>query len=180
MKVILEKKYLFVIIFLSLSFISCNTIKSNLKDNSKELFATVTGDSYNIRIDTLIFKKRISENIFSSTSNITYDKIEVKKQFTIGEEKKVFYYIQLTNYNKNLKTTRWLEKINDKLYLNNSEKGDDAFELLYASCQGINNCTPNVYISDKKRFWICGELAVCSNKKDDSTSCASSKSIISP
>ena len=180
MKVILEKKFLFFIIFLNIVFISCKAVKSNLKDSSKELFATINDDSYSIRIDTLVFKKRISENIFSSTSNITYDKIEVKKQLTIGEEKSFFYYVQLTNYKKNLKTTRWLERINDKLYLNNSEKDDDTFKLQYASCQGINDCTPNVYISDKKRFWICGEIAVCSNKKDDSLSCTSSKSIISP
>lgn len=131
------------------------------KNDSKKLFAKIIDDSYVISVDTIALKKKITESIFSSESKIFFDKIEVKKQFTIGEEKKVFYYVLLTDFSANARTCRWLTKVNDDLYFNDDFESGDSFEQMYLTCIGTENCATNVYVLDSKKFWLCGENPNC-------------------
>ena len=176
------KKKIYILIF-SAVLLSCGQTKSSFKSNyggSKKLFAKISNNEIIIKYDTIVFKEYISKNISLSKAQINYDKIEVKKQFTLGEEKKVFYYLLLTDFDKKVKTYRWLNKIGDELYFNDDLENKDNFELIYLSCIGNQNCNPNVYVLDKKKGWVCGEQIICMKKNDTINKCVATKSIITP
>lgn len=144
--------------------LSCAQAKSDFKkqnNDSKKLFARIINESYVLEIDTIVFKNKIAENIFQKESKIFFDKIEVMKQFTIGEEKKVFYYVLLTDFSTNTRTCRWLNRVENDLYLNDDFESGDSFEQMYLTCIGTENCATNVYVLDSKRFWLCGENPNC-------------------
>ena len=148
----------------SFFILSCAQTKSDFKksnNDSKKPFAKIINESYILVIDTIVFKKKIIGNIFSKESKVIFDKIEVKKQFTIGEEKKVFYYVLLTDFSTTTRTCRWLNSVDNVLYLNDDFEGNDSFEQMYLTCIGTENCATNVYILDSKRFWLCGENPNC-------------------
>lgn len=180
-----SKIYLFsLIISINLFLISCGETKNTIYGKAPQksiLFAQINGYDVKMKIDTVQFKNKISTTVFSANSKIEFDKIEVVKQFTIGEEKKVFYYLLLTDFDKKVKTSRWLVNIGESLYLNeNVKKNSDNFELLYLTCAGNQNCNPNVFILDKKRSWICGENPSCLRDGETRKGCDIYTTLIEP
>lgn len=137
-------------------------------------FAKIKGDGYDFIIDSLQFKTSVSDEFFSKKSKGTYDKIEIRKAYTVGEIKKSYYFVLLTHYEKKLKTARYLKNENDILYLIT----DNDFGSIYISCIGTDKkCSPNLIIDKKKDMsWICSDkVGVCSL---DENECKSVKSII--
>ena len=138
------------------------------------LFAKVSGKSYEFVIDTLAFKKSVSNSLFSKESKGNYDKTEIRRSKTLGDINQDYYYVILYHYGKNLKTARYLKYDDGKLYLSS----DSSFNRLYNSCVGIENkCSPNVVLNSKLEMdWICSdELGVCSI---DAKECQSYKAIV--
>lgn len=175
-------KKIYTLIF-CIVLLSCAQTKSSFNRNyigSKKLFAKISNNEIVIKYDTIVFKEYISKNISLPKAQIDYDKVEIKKQFTIGEEKKIFYYVLLTNFKEKVKTCRWLNKIGDELYFNDDTENHETFELIYLSCIGNQNCNPNVFVVDKKRGWVCGEEIICVKKNDTINRCIVTKSIITP
>lgn len=165
-----------VLIFLSL-FYSCKSSaqKTNTKETNSLLFGKIQNDSYEYVIDTLSYKKSISNSLFSEKSKTeTYNKIEIRKSKTLGEVNEEYYYLVLYHFDKKLKTARFLENRSGYLYLNN----DSVFNSIYNSCVGEDDkCFPNVVIdSDLNKAWICSdEVGICSI---DANECKSVRSII--
>lgn len=152
---------LFFNILLFAILVSCS-IHKNPDDNKNILFAEKNGNRYEIKIDTLNFKKEIGSSIFSPDSKVEFDKIEIVKQYTIGEKAKEFYYLMMTDFDKKVKTCRWLVFDGKNLYLNNYIKKDVSnVEFVYLSCVGNENCNPNIYNLDGKDYWICGDNPIC-------------------
>lgn len=164
-----------LIILINLFQISCRETKNNIYKKIPQksiLFAQINANGIKFEIDTVKFKNKISTSIFSVDSKIEFDKIEVVKQLTIGEEKKIFYYVLLTDFDKKVKTSRWLVNIGKFLYINEDiGKNKDNFESLYLTCAGNQNCSPNVFTLDKKRSWICGENPSCLKEGETRKGC---------
>lgn len=162
----LNNRPIFYIMLIAI-FISIASCKSNKKaiasnDNKKKLVAYLNNSKFIYSIDTLKFKSEISSTIFSPDSAIEFDKIEIIKQYSIGEEIIPFYYILLTDFDKKVKTARWLSKENDSLYFNNDlNKEKENFDLIYLTCAGENNCNPQLFIFDNKRSWACSDNPMC-------------------
>ena len=82
--------------------------------------------------------------------------------FYIIEKAKEFYYLMMTDFDKKVKTCRWLVFDGKNLYLNNYIKKDVSnVEFVYLSCVGNENCNPNIYNLDGKDYWICGDNPIC-------------------
>ena len=145
------------------------------KEPNFVLFGKVKNNSFEYVIDTLTFKKSISNQLFSKESKgDTYDKLEIKKAITLGESREEYYYVILYHYQKRLKTVRFLENHSSNLYLNENS----VFNTIYNSCVGKDEkCFPNVVInSDLTKAWICSDkVGVCSI---DENECKSVRSII--
>ncbi|HQA73939.1 hypothetical protein [Flavobacterium sp.] len=150
--------YLFFIFVLFCSCLSCKNSKEYV--HSKKTFAKLKKDKFEFTIDTLKFKNEISAGIFSEDSKIIFDKVEIIKQFTLGEKSEIFYYVLLTDFDKKVTTAKWLYYDNGFLILNKKERLDDFF-MIYLTCSGNQNCEPNVFIVDGKKKWVCGENSSC-------------------
>lgn len=173
-----------LIIGINFFIISCSETKNTVTNKTplkSILFAQINQDGIKFEIDTAQFKSTVSSSVFSVDSKIQFDKIEVVKQFTIGEEKQPFYYLLLTDFDKKVKTARWLDNVANSLYLNqNVKKKSDNFELLYLTCAGNKNCNPNIFILDKKRSWICGENPSCLKEGEARQGCDIYTTFIEP
>ena len=139
-------QFLFILFFFAF-LASCGVHKKN--DNV--LMAKMKNNKFELLIDTVKFKKNISESIFSSESEIVFDKIEVVKQFTLGEKSIPFYYIMLSDFDKKVKTTRLLIEKDNSLFLTNTQGNIDSSELIYLTCSGSKNCEPNIYYLEGKK-----------------------------
>lgn len=164
-----------------LLFISCGVNKNRVQSQNNTLFAELKENRLEFKIDTLKFKNNISKSIFSVDSNIAYDKLEIVKQFTIGDKKHIFYYLMLTDFDKKVKTTRWLVVKDNYLYLNeNVQKNNDNFELIYLTCAGNQNCNPNIFALEGKKVWLCGDNPKCLIDGETRKGCDSYTTFIEP
>jgi hypothetical protein len=163
---------LFYLIF-SLLFCSNNFYAQTVSDNRIE-FAKIVQGKISYKLDTLLYKPQVSNKIFSKESNVTFDKIEICHQFTLEDIQIEYSYVILHDFDKNLKTVRFLDKIKDTYYLNNS----DTFKKTYLSCVGDKSkCSPNIMITNKSQMeWICSnKVGVCSI---DATECKMFKTVL--
>jgi hypothetical protein len=147
------------------------TFSQNSDSNILETpFAKIEDNGYDFIIDPLQFKMSVSDELFSKESKGTYDKIEIKKAYTVGES---YYFVLLTHYEKKLKTARYLKNEDDILYLIT----DNDFGSIYISCIGTDKkCSPNLIIDKKNMSWMCSDkIGVCLL---DENECKSIKSII--
>ena len=152
----MKKSNLLLILF---SFFLFNVFKL-MPQNSKEdrTFAQITNTKIEFVIDTVSFKKEISQAIFSKQSNVQFDKIIINKKKVL-EANDIFYCVMLYDFDKKLTTARVLNKINNKLYFTDS----NYFEKLYISCKGKEKCNPNIAFVDNKLIWLCSDkIGECS------------------
>lgn len=160
-----NKPIIFVVliaVFISIASCKSNKEVSAINFNKRKLVAHLNDSKFMYSIDTIKFKSEISSTIFSPDSHIEFDKIEIIKQFSMGEEIIPFYYILLTDFDKKVKTARWLSKVNDSLYFcNDLDKEKGNFDLIYLTCSGENNCNPQLFIFDNKRSWACSDNPMC-------------------
>ncbi|WP_395044345.1 hypothetical protein [Flavobacterium sp.] len=175
------KKILLFSCFIILSY-SCaqNKLVNNQNElKSNKLIAIIKNDNYVFKTDLEILKNRLIQNI-STEKKINFDKIEIIKQFTIGDEPKEFYYILLKDSNTNIKIARWLNKIDNKLYFNNLIGKINQFEQTYQFCVGKNDCNPEVFEIDKDFFWSCSKDPKCLLEpiKQSDLTCKTFKTII--
>ena len=158
-------------------FYSCKSYAQSIekKEANPILFGKIQNDKFEYLIDTLSFKKSISNNLFSEQSKSeTYDKLEIRKSESLGAIKEDYYFIVLYHFGKKLKTARFLENRSGNLYLNEYI----TFNAIFNSCMGENEkCFPNITIkSDSTKVWICSDkVGVCSA---DINECKSIRSII--
>ncbi len=64
--------------------------------------AVLKKNHFSFLIDTLKFKKKISQILFSENNNVKYDKVEIKKKILLKGER--MYFTLLTCNSKRLKS----------------------------------------------------------------------------
>ncbi|MDR6300060.1 hypothetical protein [Mesonia maritima] len=166
-------KLIFLILF-------CFSINSYLYAQDKNLFATVEKDDYKIVADTVKYKSFLKKYFYPNEEDVSFDKISIKKQYTVGERKELYYFILAESFKSNIRLASWLEKEDSKLYriteadLNNKNAG---ITVSYLACQGQSSCTPNVSIIEGEKYWGCSDRAdlACGFMED----CKASTMIIS-
>lgn len=130
---------------------------------------------YKIDADTVALKKLWVEK--SGFEGVNYTKMEVLKKQTFGEKKEDFYMLIAYDPAKDLKTCRYLFKINDNFYFRPS-KGTDTNDLFYGTvftCRGKDDeCFPEVLYMDNTYQWGGKQKLECS--KDNH--CPSTRSIM--
>lgn len=170
MKKIIPTLFCAIIIF----FTSCSVRKEG--DLLKKVkVAVYDKKEYSFIIDTLSYKKQIAKKIFSENSNVTFDRVEICKAFTIGKYQEEYFFIKLSDFKKNIIVVKYVTKIKNSFFLTNYSN----FELLYVTCVGSPvDCSPNLFINDDlEKTWICSDkVESCST---DSLNCRIFKSIIS-
>ena len=166
-----------IIILFTIFFYSCGFKKIENKENQRH-FANITSESYVFKVDTVKFKRNINKSILGLNSDINFDKIEIIKQVMRGTDNKDFYYLKITDFEKNIVISRWLNKVENGLYLNDDFKDNRNFEKIYLICEGIHKCNPNVYMINAEKNWVCGENPSCS--KDSIIGCKTSQAVIFP
>lgn len=143
----------------------------------KNPFAKIKGNTFVILQDTTQFKSDLINVLFSDTLELTkpvFDKIEIRKQVSFGEENEEYYFVLVYDLAKKIKVAKWLDKIGDNLFLSNQVDNDNYFHLYYIICKGPDDCFPEVGVIDSHKYWSCGRELMC--KKD--SKCR--KSIVSP
>ena len=117
-----------------------------------------------IDADTLALKKLWVER--SGVEGVNYTKMEVLKKQTFGEKREDFYMLIAYDPAKDLKTCRYLFKINDNFYFRPA-KGIDNNDLFYGTvftCRGVDaECFPEVLYMDNTYQWGGNQRLQCSN-----------------
>lgn len=156
-----------LIIFSSL----CASAQTSVTTIAKE-----NGSSISFVIDTVAYKKFVSTQLLDSGYDVAFDKIEVKRQMTLGS-KREFFYLLLTSKMKKIKVARWLNKQGNE-FLTNDELGeDDVFEQLYLTCVGGGNCSPHVFEDKDIRMWGCSDVLGCNAVEGAEPKCLTLQSI---
>lgn len=123
--------------------------------------------NYAFLIDTLDFKTKIVKRIFSDDQEMSFDKIEICKGTTVGEDKpkEDFYFLKLQSFTYDVVTVRHLIKENNYYVLSDNS----SFNLTYLTCVGKKgSCPPNIFISENnEKNWICSDdIRFCSPNKE--------------
>ena len=168
----------FLLIFNSFSNYGQKKFQNN-SDKTLKLFASIDNDNIRIKTDTISYKVLMAKKLFPE-ENITFDKIEIRKQKSIGSSQDIYIiYLQSGN---NIRAARYLIKRGKGLYVNNflDIDSDDFFEQICLVCRGIDECSPEVFTDKKLRMWGCSKTVGCNADDDENTSkCISQQSIVS-
>ncbi|NDJ00002.1 hypothetical protein GWA97_13000 [Flavobacterium sp. LaA7.5] len=146
---------------------------------STKVFAKINynnSESYKILADTLALKNLISKELLDNGYNIAFEKVEIKKQLTLGS-KKEFFHILITSKDKKVKVSRWLSKKGNDLIINDNMDGDDFFEQIYLICIGDGDCNPNVFEDKGVRMWGCSEIVGCNAIDGEEPKCITIQSL---
>lgn len=164
----------YVICFsLFISFITYGQKQNNT------VFAEIKNEFIEIIVDTVTYKKFIIENILDNKQDVIFNRVEIKKQLTIGS-KKEFFYILLTEKQNKFKVARWLTKKDNLLVINNTPdfERDDVFEQIYLICEGqADDCRPQVFEDENGRMWGCSEILACTAVEGEEPTCKVTQSI---
>lgn len=98
--------------------------------------------------------KEINDNF-----DMRYDKLYIKSDYTIGDKKDKFYYLDIVNSYKGDRLVRWLTYKDGKFYFETTGNNDFSHLDFYASCLGGQNCQPNLEIKNNELNWFCGDKA---------------------
>jgi len=139
-------RYLFFLLFVTNSF-------AQVSVHSKRIVAKIENGKSIFLIDTVKYKEKIIENIFSKDLNITFNMIKlIHKESKVC--KKSFYYLVLIDQENNIKMARIVFKEGDFFLM----KNDNSFNRTYVSCVGKKDkCFPSIICEDNKQFWSCSE-----------------------
>lgn len=170
--------FVLFILLINPLFINAQSKRDNLYMYGREAFAKIEGGTITFISDTVAYKKFLTDNLVEVAVN--FDKIEVRKQFTLNT-KKEFYYILATNKANNITVAKWLNKKGNTLYINNKFKmSKDLFEQTYLTCTGNDDCTPQVWEDEEGRQWVCSEKIACSAPGDDKNTCVKTTTVFGP
>lgn len=170
-------KKIISIISVLFACISCES-----QSSSDLPFASFTDGKVEFVQDTVVFKKHIRESM-NFRDEVNFDKVEILKQATIniGTSKSIeFYYLLISDTKHHYKVARWLNKVDDKLYINNKNHVGDQFEQMFLICVGADNCHPEVFDIDGKKSWGCNKDPKCLLEEPDpkTITCRSYKTLI--
>ena len=152
--------------------LSCNAQQNainSITTISKKAFAKIDNGKFIFLQDTLSLKKRLIDNI-SSKKDIFFDKVVILKQTTLGNNPKEFYYVLIKDSNNHIKISRWLNRIGDELFFSNKIIDGEQFEQIYHFCIGLEDCDPEVFDIDNRKFWNCSKDPTCKIASIDSQS----------
>lgn len=113
-----------------------------------EKIGYVKGQDFIFAADTVKLKQSLEKII--NMERVKLDKIEIKKDITIGDRKEDYYMLIAYDYSKDLKIARWLVNREGALFYYNADlEGDitdnDIFYSTYFTCYGTNtDCFPMV------------------------------------
>ncbi len=138
-------------------------------------FATISGESYIFKIDTVGFKKNAKDNILPN-EDVVLQKIQIIKQVSLGA-KNQFYYVMVSSSDNKFKIAKWLNRKGNNLYVNDVLAEGDLFEQSYLLCIGDGTCGPQVFEDKGNRMWGCSEDLKCYTDRVKLQNCQSVKSI---
>lgn len=162
---------------LAFCFISIGAIAQTDLSRDKILIGELKGDKASVVIDTKSFLKEFNKHF----PDMDYNAVEINSQYTIGEKKEMFYYVDVYSSNKDAHVVRWLNNENGRLYIDNTFKNDFTHKNFYVSCVGVESCKPNLYAMGNELNWICGETPGCVTEEEAKRNpCAKSTSVITP
>lgn len=131
---------------------------------------------YQFDIDTTIIKNEWVKR--TGTTNVTYQKIEVLKRQTFGEKKEDFYMLIAYDKAKDLKTCRYLIRINDSFYFGLFTDTTSEIETFYNTvftCKGKNDvCFPEVLYMEGSYHWGGNQKLEC----NEDNNCTGTRSVI--
>lgn len=138
--------------------------------------AELKDNAIRFTVDTVAYKKMLSENLNIKDRKVSYDKIEITQGVTLGSKRK-FYFLQMTAANSRIKVARWVELRNKIFYTNDNPEAEDPFEQIYLTCEGDGNCSPHVFEDKGMRMWGCSEIVGCNAKEGEEPKCITSQSL---
>jgi len=113
-------------------------------------------------------KEQIYNNI-NFSEEVTFDNVEiVKREIIFSEKNEEIYFITFSDTSKNVKIARYLHPHDNKLYVIFDHIDGSIFELTYQICVGKSECSPEVFLIDGVKKWICGNYLSCSINPEDS------------
>lgn len=163
-------------------FFSCSLFSCKSQSSSDLPFANITHNEIEFLQDTTAFKNHIRQSM-NFKAEVNFDKIEILKQFTIGignSTSSEFYYVLISDTKHNYKVARWLNRIDDRFYINNKSHIGDQFEQTFLICVGVDNCYPEVFDIDGKKSWGCNKDPKCLLQEPDpeTIKCRSYKTLL--
>jgi hypothetical protein len=146
------------------------------QDKKNIPFAELREGKVIYKVDTITYKKTLSEKLLPGR-NVTFNKIEIRRQLTLGTGLE-FYYFLLQTENEEIKVAKWLNRTNDVFYINDELEEGDLCEQMYLICEGKGKCYPNVYEDGTMRLWGCSDIVGCGITDGVTPTCTSTQSII--
>jgi len=171
-------KPIFQTLFL-LVLISCTGQKPG---PSALLFAKAGRDGFEFVEDTTNFKNHIRESM-NFRKEVAFDRVRIVKQTTLpfGTGRATeFFYVMVSDTRHHYRVSRWLSQRNGNLYLNNRSAPGDQFEQMFQICVGEEDCAPEVFDIDGKKYWGCSKDPKCLKDAPDpeTVKCRTYKSLI--
>lgn len=149
----MNSKHLFVLLLL-LSF------SAQAQEFNKKVFAKVENETAKFVADTTAYKNAVSKNLLENGYTVTFNKVEIKEQLTLGTNRK-FYYVLLTNKHNTVKVARWLTKDGNTYTTDDTIEEGDLAEQIYLTCVGEGDCSPQLFEDGDMRMWGCSEVVAC-------------------
>lgn len=118
------------------------------------LFAHLQNQAIVYDIDPNNLKSSVARELFKDDP-INF-KIDVHEKVSLNSDDR-FYYVEIVRINDNSKTVRILRKEKNQLFLIEKYEGENLFEQYFKTCQGPENCEPNILKIDDRFYWTCGE-----------------------
>lgn len=134
-------------------------------NNKDRKIGYIIDNSYRFSIDTIALKKEWQDILQSVKPETTFDKIEIRKDITLGTSNKEYYMVVAYDYSQNLKSARWLVNKRNTLYFfgntNNNVDNEIFYRTYYTLYGSDTDCFPEVHYINKEYLWAGSEKLVC-------------------
>lgn len=151
------KKLLTLFLFLTTLLVS--------GQNGRQKIAHLENGVYVFNADTTAIKNEWAKR--TETTGVHYQKIEILRRKTFEEKQEDFYMLIAYDKTKDLKTCRYLIRINDNFYFRSYAKdvsSNDIFFNTVFTCKGKDEvCFPEVLFMNNEYSWGGRQRMECSN-----------------
>jgi hypothetical protein len=151
---------LIVLLLFCTSCFSQGVKQETISLEARLLVGELKNNQIHVLIDKKAFIDEINKSLYGGKSVI--DNLDVLTDYTVGDKKDKFYFLQLTSGIRPLTIVRWVENINGQLYLDQSGNPEGYTHLdFFITCEGGDKCSPRLFVTDGKYGWSCREFIGC-------------------